>query len=284
MASRNWIFTSFNLDINTEEVDELVRYLAWQVEKCPETGKKHIQGYIELHKPRRLNAMKELLGDEKIHLEKRRGTREQARDYCMKEETRIEGPYEYGTWAVQGKRNDIENAYEAIKNGDKWIDIQEEYPVTYCKYNRGLEKMKFNYEKELTKGFRNVECNVIWGEAGAGKTRSVVENNEDLYITSDLKWWDGYDGENAILIDDFEKGKCAYTELLRIMDGYQLRLPIKGGFTWAKWTKVYITSNDNIESWFPERVDFSALERRIASVTEVNRDRSCEVILDSQQE
>lgn len=43
----------------------------------------------------RLAGLKKLLGDDTVHCEPRRGSRDQAREYCMKED---EEPFEYGTF------------------------------------------------------------------------------------------------------------------------------------------------------------------------------------------
>lgn len=69
------------------------RFVVWQREKGAE-GTEHLQGYIELHAPIRLSAMVEWLRG--AHFEPRRGTRDQARDYCMKEDSRLAGPWERG--------------------------------------------------------------------------------------------------------------------------------------------------------------------------------------------
>lgn len=88
--------------------DETVRYAVWQKEKCEKTGKEHLQMYIEANRPFRLNGWKEVVGEQSAHIEVRKGSREQARAYCMKQETRVEGPWEFGTWETkQGQRNDI---------------------------------------------------------------------------------------------------------------------------------------------------------------------------------
>ena len=64
------------------------------------------------------------------HHEQRRGTRDQARDYCRKVETRVEGPYEFGEWMVTGhggeKRTRDQELLEgiaAIQNGQSIADL-----------------------------------------------------------------------------------------------------------------------------------------------------------------
>ncbi len=64
-----------------------------------------MQGYVVLKKKSRLSALKKLLP--RAHWEIREGTHDQARAYCMKEETRTKEPYEWGDPPAQGKRNDM---------------------------------------------------------------------------------------------------------------------------------------------------------------------------------
>lgn len=82
-----------------------VRYIIFQVEKCPDTGRLHLQGYIELYRQFRLKGLKTLLDCNEAHCEPRRGTREEAMEYCKKEDSRLEeedekgipaGPFEAG--------------------------------------------------------------------------------------------------------------------------------------------------------------------------------------------
>lgn len=78
---------------------EKVRYVIYQVESAPTTGTIHTHVYVEFDKPvRRPQAIKLLSLPEEAHFEARQGTRTQARDYCRKEESRVSGPFEFGTW------------------------------------------------------------------------------------------------------------------------------------------------------------------------------------------
>ena len=66
-----------------------------QLEKCPDTGKLHIQFYMVRKQRTRLETLKNMF-DKTIHWEKRRGTEQQATEYCMKEESRVDGPLPWG--------------------------------------------------------------------------------------------------------------------------------------------------------------------------------------------
>lgn len=74
------------------------KYTVYQLEKCPDTQRLHYQGYSEFTDNVTWAAMKNWMG-QSLHLEARHGTRTEARDYCMKEETRERGPWEIGVFA-----------------------------------------------------------------------------------------------------------------------------------------------------------------------------------------
>ncbi len=74
---------------------EKMDYLVYQRE-VGANGTPHFQGYCEFKIQKRLGAVKELLGGASVHIERRFGTQEQAIKYAKKEDTRVEGPWEFG--------------------------------------------------------------------------------------------------------------------------------------------------------------------------------------------
>lgn len=140
--SRWWCITSFRpeltdrwLELPTAETD-LVRYLVWQQERCPETDRVHLQGYIELRRPVRFSALKDLLGDTALHCELRHASRSAARDYCMKEESREEGPWHVGEWLpdAAGTRTDLRSFISRVREGATDSELLDEHPVETLRY------------------------------------------------------------------------------------------------------------------------------------------------------
>ncbi|CAJ85967.1 replication protein [Malvastrum yellow mosaic alphasatellite] len=108
LKSTFWCFTvfftaSFAPDLVPLFENTHVSYACWQEEESPTTRRRHLQGYLQLKGERTLNQVKSIFGDLKPHLEKQRARKtDEACDYCMKEETRVSGPYEFGDYCPSG--------------------------------------------------------------------------------------------------------------------------------------------------------------------------------------
>lgn len=241
--SRNWCLTSFNMEYNWEELwknyNDIIRYMCIGREICPNTGKRHFQGWIQLINKKTLGGVKRIIGDKKIHLESCRGNEYDNDKYCKKE-----NKYEiWGEKIIQGQRTDLELIKKKIEDGVKMVDIAKDHFGDYIRYYSGFNKYKALIEKEKTKNYRKVEVIVLSGKTGTGKTRKAMKEKNIYKIEGqNIKWWDGYEGEKNILIDEYNND-ISITQLLNLLDGYQLRLEKKGTHTYANWNKVYITTN-----------------------------------------
>lgn len=270
MSSRNWCFTDFELlDWASlfKKVDN-IRYVCVGEEICPTTKKKHNQGWLQLKKNRKLGWLKRNI-DNSTHFIKCLGDEASNEKYCQKD-----GQYKtLGDYKTQGRRTDIWEAKEDLFNPDiPMYDVAEEHFVPFVKYSRGFAKVRelAIYKRALAKPIRDIEVHLIMGPTGCGKTSMVWDAYEDrciqLYPTtgSRLKWWDGYESQSAVLIDEYDNN-LPVTELLSLLDNRPLRIAVKGGTTWACWSDVYITTNltwDQIHSKAkPEHK--KALARRI---------------------
>lgn len=97
MTHRSICFTIFDEEWKHEVLKhENIKCACVQKECCPDTGRNHYQGYCQFNNPCRFGKIKEILKCESAHLEKTKGTPQQAWDYCCKEESRIDGPWTYG--------------------------------------------------------------------------------------------------------------------------------------------------------------------------------------------
>lgn len=264
--SRNWCFTDFkNIDFKTIYANntDVIRYICVGKEICPKTQKEHNQGWVQFSTPRRMNGVKRIFNSKSLHLEPCYGTEFDNDKYCTKD-----GKYwQEGKFATQGHRTDIENIKHKLDNGDSLMDIANDNFDLFLRYRQGFRNYKQMVDKKKRSTFRKVKVKVISGPTGCGKTRKAMKDPYNTYKIegSNLEWWDGYDGENILVIDEYNND-INITKLLNILDGYQLRLPIKGGFTYANWHKVIITTNLKRHEIHPNAKPehINALNRRIS--------------------
>lgn len=269
---RNFCFTLNNWTTEEEtklmqwcKEGDLVKYAIWGQE-VGESGTPHLQGYVELSKKRAFNSIRKVLFG-RGHVEKRRGTPQQAADYCKKD---AEIVFEHGKISRAGTRSDIVALRDHAKNLTKNVDVLEDCPQV-IKYVRGFQWAREQYMRKAGHKFRAVITTVFWGTGGCGKTRRVYEEfgYDDVYCLQQgdtSTWWDGYEGQSTLLIDDFS-GWLKYRTFLNICDGHPTRLPIKGAHTYALWERVFITSNTHPDVWYKEHsTEDAEFKRRMTHI------------------
>lgn len=261
-----WCFTDFTLtDINFIVKDlypKGLTYIIYGVETCPSTKKKHHQGYMEFDKNIGFNYLKKTYPN--WHFEKRKEDRNNAKSiaYCQKE-----GEYfEWGTkkeYKGSGARSDIATVKKAIAEGCSVRDVIKS--CTSYQSIRMCEKLM-----EYTEKKRNWKPEVYWywGPTGCGKTYTAVREAGDDYWMSgkDLKWFQGYDGHENVIIDDFRESYCSFSEILRLLDRYPYVVEVKGGSRQFVAKKIWITCPLPPEQVYHTREDTNQLMRRITSV------------------
>ena len=111
MQVRNWIGTLNGIDasfdaegyLRTMVERGLAKYAVGQLERGSETGRLHLQYFVQMERSRRLAHMRAVICD-RSHWEPMYGSVAQARAYATKEDTRVEGPWEFGLMSSVGKR------------------------------------------------------------------------------------------------------------------------------------------------------------------------------------
>lgn len=280
--AKHWCFTFNNPDINHDAFAALFTgpsaydYLIFQSEIGTQ-GTPHYQGYVELKARTFLKTLKEI--HPSIHWEKRLGSREQARDYAQKIDTRAEGPYEYGTWndSAQGTRTDLIDFVAAIRNGASMDSLADQNPVALLRYSSSVNRLR----TVLGGSFRPCETQrrvtLLYGPPGVGKTYTVCTEARTTGRTLWARslgtglWFDGYDKHDIALLDEF-KGAANHFSLsdtLRILDQYDQQVPIKGSFTWWTPSHIFISTNTHPRDWYDysaRSAEYLALRRRFTDV------------------
>lgn len=246
---RRFVFTwnNYPLDYESKLYSLGANYLVAGTEVAPSTGTKHIQGYCEMKKQYRIGEFAKLVwettcinGNRSTGISKFEPAIASADDnykYCTKE---CENPYEYGEKSTAGKRNDIKMVRDLLKQGKGMKTIVESVD-SYQAMRSGELMLKYIEKKrEHTDDFKVVW---IYGLSGTGKTYMTRKEHPEAYVhTGDSKWWDGYDGEDEVIIDDMRSNFCKFSTFLKMLQPQPYRVEYKGGSRELLATKFYITS------------------------------------------
>lgn len=266
---KSWTFTVFEYDEKSVALWEGkangADLMCFQEEKAPDTGRLHIQGFIRFKTNFRLAGVKKFLNNQAAHLEIARGSPRQNFDYCSKDDTATgRFRFQHGVpedFMQQGKRSDLDAVVDLIKSNKTLEEINAELPKQIIKFGRGIQLSRSLFlSAEAPAAFPRCVI-VLWGRSGSGKSqwarqfalhRGLSLYSKNLTKASDVQWFDGYDGEQVLLLDDFTESAVSFRELLIWTDIYKHRVQVKGAMAIAKWNFVIITSNTNPDNWYLE--------------------------------
>lgn len=298
IRSRHWAFTFFpdpetdDMWVDTDtytcddtfnmELESWAKGYVWQREAAPLTGNIHLQGHAIFKNLVGLSWLKERM-NRRIHWKaKFNNDVKPSIEYCRKKETRVDGPYHWGClgpndyvekMGKQGHRSDLTNLAQLINDGKDLQYIYENETVNCIKYANNIKTLVQHKEISKNSGIRDLDVELSIGKPGLGKTWDVYALNDpnDVFTKSAQdKWFDGYNGQSLLLLDDFDD-YWSLQAAKNIMDPYPCTVQTKGGTVAARWTKIVITSNFPPEQWFTNHKIYNrthrlAIERRIGTI------------------
>lgn len=231
------------------------KYCIWGDEQGV-SGTHHKQGYIRFGNARTVRGVRQDMPG--VHVELAKGSFQQNFDYCSKD-----GDFEeIGERPKQGVRNDLVIIRERVMAHAPILEIEECRNYMHLRYAEKLRELCPPPVRTPP------EVYWFWGETGTGKTRTAFEETEKPWISSrSLKWWQGYDVQKHVIIDDFRRDFCTFHELLRLTDRYPFAVEVKGGARWLVAEKIIITCPKGPEElWEGHEEDVKQLKRRIKEV------------------
>lgn len=267
---RNIVFTINNYtDVDERKASDegFFSYVVYGREIGVE-GTPHLQGYGELRKRTRFNTICRHF-EGRAHIEARQGTQEAAINYCKKDGNFVE----IGAKHNQGLRGDLDAVrQQALDEGMRQITRDRN-----AQQIRVAEKF-LTYNEEP----RNAEVIVKWfyGGTGTGKSRTARAESEgmDVYVKNTAnKWWDGYDGHEIVILDDFRETWWPLEEMLSILDRYEKRIEVKGGMRQLKATTIYVTTPEHPERMYQAQGADRQLLRRITEIRNFDPEADPEV-------
>lgn len=254
--TRNFVFTHNNYP-DTQLQDNLeCRYIIYGRE-VGQSGTPHLQGFVSFANPRQLAGVIKLLPG--CHVEVAQTTTA-AIEYCKKD-----GNFtERGIAPISQKR-------KGEMEQERWEEILENAKTGNFDAIPANVRMKhYRTIKEIAKDYMPpkpdaTQLTGYWfvGKAGTGKSRAAREENPGAYAKPLNQWWDGYQDEEVVIVDDMDPfHKSLAYEFKMWGDRYAFIAPVKGGALRIRPTKVIVTSQYVPEEIWEDPATLEAINRR----------------------
>lgn len=257
--NRAWVFTLNNYSLQDEKALQQCKYQYISYgREVGASGTPHLQGYIYFKAAVRFSALKKLL--KYAHWEVARGSAADNARYTQKDGDFFEdgdrpkspkekGANEKARWAAN---------MELCKQGR----LEEVDPDIRFRFYRTCKEIQKDY---MVPPSDSEDVTGIWyyGVAGAGKSRAARANFPGAYLKMVNKWWDGYQGEDAVIMDDFDRGHDKLAHHLKIWgDRYSFLAETKGGVRAIRPSKFIVTSQYHPDEIWLDAETRDAIKRR----------------------
>lgn len=257
-----------------------LRYAIWQIEIGEKGETEHIQMYLNFTESIRFKKLKEYFPS--AHFEEAKGTGQQCKEYCSKVETRVRGPYEFGTFTEERARTDYQGFFEMIKQGASNMEIKEVYPHLYLRECNKIDKMRQDHlHQKYDYTMRpDLEITYIYGDPGTGKSSYVVNKYglQNIFRTCTYRQgaFDYYNGQDVMVFDEFDSS-LELTTLNHYTDIYPITINARYADRVGCFHKLYIISNLPLsEQYLKEQEEkpliYEAFMRRIHNIVHFTKD------------
>lgn len=279
--SKAWIVVNYDYTnpvvpiFNRLHEKGVLRYAIVGEEVCPSTGRNHQQCYTYWTKKRTLRGVKDLLfPNTSAHIGDRDGNpcfgspRDNA-IYCSKTDpskiiigTEPPSPKECGAKGGARTRKNWEEARALAKEG-RFDEIDADIAVAHYLSLKAIHKDHPARPEHLVK-----PCGLwVHGVPGSGKSFWTRQQFPGAYDKIANKWFDGYRGEDVIIIDDLDTSHTFMSYFLkRWADQYPFTAESKGGSMCIRPKTVIVTSQFRIEDIWIDWDTRQALLRRFQVV------------------
>lgn len=292
VKTKRWAFTLNNPgEWRPVFVEARMDYLVYQ-DEIGENGTLHVQGYVRLKSRALMKTVKKLLDNNGVHLAPARGSEKENRDYCTKEDTRVVGPWEFGTYDAsvgpgQGHRTDLDIATAAIIAGTSVAAVAREHPTVFVRYHQGMFQLAEIVQPPPPLE-RAVRATLLWGPTAVGKSHRAFHQYPQAYLVeSGRDPWGRYQNQETIVMDEWVPQSSGGLQPLstspwtlpvmnRILDKWPYPLNCRYRDRQAMWTRVIILTNlppQTIYAEYPD-VQRDAFFRRllIIEVTSIEQE------------
>lgn len=256
----SWTLPNYTEDEEAKLQEVTCKYMVYGKEVCPDTGTKHLQGYVVYDNSKTFAFVKKSLGP-RVHIELSKGSHKQNYDYCVKDGQFWENGNLPASRADAGKRerDEWDEARTLAKEG-KFDDIRSDI---YIRHLGNLHKIHAMNQPDPP-NLDVLEHEWYWGDTGTGKTTKARTENPGAYLKLPNKWWCQYTGQEVVIIDEWkpEYEQFLGDHLKRWADHWSFQAETKHGNTCIRPRKLIVTSNYSLEDCFQDERNLEPLRRR----------------------
>lgn len=249
-----------------------------------ENATPHIHIAIVFKGGRRLKNIKKMFP--RAHIDIMNGSPQDCVTYMTKENAELlfekgERPKSRSQSSAETKKK-WDNAYNAAREGrfddiprDMWVRYQNSFKQIYYDNQKDKSMDEFG-DKDLKDHFL-----WIWGPTGTGKSHTAhriakeIDPDHEPYLKDLNKWWNGYEHQRVTIIEEADPKRCEFlaSYFKKWMDKWSFTAECKGTVIPAcRPEYIIVTSNYDIDSCFPERLDSDPIHRRMTEVNLFRRD------------
>lgn len=236
------------------------------VHEVGEEGTPHYQGAARTKKTCRPTQVARWLREhvQSAHVESIIGTWSQLMDYVEKTMSEENPKLDWGQTPSRVKdTNPMQSIKAMIDSGADPRELWEEHFPQMLRCYKGV-----NRYRNVTASRENRQVEVIWlfGETGTGKSHACPRGFSAYWKPPGDKWFDGYLGEEIVVLDEFRKTWWFFSYMLRLLDENPLQVAVKGGYVPFKAKTIWITAPVHPREMYPTREDVGQLIRRCTKI------------------
>jgi len=279
--AKHWTFTIINPSdahiSKFEDIKEFTTYWIYGKEVAPTTGTPHLQCYLVGKKQITLPTMRRWFGTSDGHsFAVSMGTPEQNRVYCSKEGSFVEWgtlPEARNKAGGEATKRKWETIAQNAKEG-KLDLICAENPKEFVTNYRTLKQIGFDFQQNPD-NLKEPCGEWIFGKTGIGKSFTARKENPKAYIKPMNKWWDHYNNEEVVIIEDMSPSYSQSMEyFMKIWpDCYAFPAEIKNHIVSIRPKKIVVTSQYHPKDiWSGEALDAILRRFKLREIIKIKED------------
>lgn len=287
--SRTWCITWHDHSIDDINIPvSKISYAVFGNEKCPQTGRAHVQGYIVFSTRVRFSTVKNYF-DQTVHLSIARGTPQQNLTYCSKENDYVtlgdinsldlDGGASGGKQKAKNSDLAYSEAIKALTVQSGLEIIKEKRPRDFCLHGEAIER---NLKRSKTVSFSpqfsltDFTCSplvltkstLLYGPSNTGKTSFACSHFHNPLVVSHIDKLKRFSPDNdGIIFDDMSFKHWPTEAVIHLLDfDHERDLNVRYGTVTIPAKTIKIFTHNDPNPFYNETISEEqkeAIERRL---------------------